>query len=394
MKVTQDGCVLEFKPEEAEGIAKELAYSNLFFKDFPLHFFWMNELGTVLACNKIQAKLFGFKDAFDIIGKHSRDVVLPEVWENSKRCMEHKKRLILEEPYINTQGQAMFFLTMKAPVVDEYNNAKGLIGIAIDITARKETEFALAEAKLAAEKANAAKSDFLANINHEFRTPLTGIVTIAELLKSSAELPASLKEYTDILKSETQTLWDLTEKLLAFQQAEKNNIKVKPKQLDILSLVRAIVAPIEQEVAKKGVRLKVTSFATESMYFTSDGVLISQLLQNLLDNAKKFTHEGCIEVAVNCQEAHIHGGAQLTIQIKDTGIGIPADKLSCIQEPFMRVGLTDSTPYRGLGMGLAAVNMYVKKLRGHMRIESQEGEGTIVTVTLPQLTLMQLVASS
>lgn len=392
MKIVSNECVLAFAPEEAEDIAKELAYTGLFFKDFPIHFFWMDESGKILGCNKEQCQLFGFNDPSEIIGKHTRDVVLPEAWENSKRCIASKTRLILEESYVNKEGQSMYFLSMKVPVVDENNNSKGLIGIAIDITKRKETEIALAEAKLVAEKANIAKSEFLANINHEFRTPLTGIVTVAEILRTSPELPESLKEYAEILERQSYIVWDLTEKLLAFQQAEKNNIRVKPKQLDILSLVRAVASPIKKQVEAKGVTLNVTSRATEFIYFASDGVLISQILQRLLDNAEKFTAEGQIEVAVNCEEAGLEESAQLTIQVKDTGIGIAANKLDSLLEPFVRVGLSDRTPYSGIGMGLAAVDVCVKALRGDLKIESKEGQGTTVTVTLPELTVLKSVS--
>ncbi len=379
-------------PEVAETTAKQLA-SNVLLADFPINFFWMDKDGTCLGCNDALANTVGLANHKEIVGRPIIDFVSETVWQNSQFCLMQKKRLMIEEAYTAEDGKIFYFFSIKEPLFNKAGEIEGILGISIDITKRKETEFALAEAKMIAESANEAKSNFLNNISHEFRTPLTAIVSVAELLQTYTDLPSDLKGYTDILKSQSKVLWDLTERLLDYRRLEQTRIQPKPTSFDIFAMVNALIHPLQNKAREKGITLSIAPTCEANIIFTTDGLMLSQILQQLLDNALKFTHAGQITLSLYHQPSTLQQEDALTIEIKDTGIGIPSHKIPTIFEPFMREGLSDNSTYSGIGMGLASVKAYVKALRGTIHIDSKEGKGTSIIINLPPLVAMSLVAS-
>lgn len=386
--------MLQFTRVEAERSAKDVAYS-LLFTDFPIHFFWMNREGVLLGCNQLQLDFLGYAKESDVIGKHVSELApeRPQLWKNSKLCMEQKKRQVLEEvfstsnPNSSTQGNVVHVLSIKEPIFDELGMVAGLMGIAIDITERKKAECILAEAKQAAESANAAKSAFLANISHEFRTPLTSIVTVAELLVQDPALPSSLVEYVNILKSQGQQLWELTDKLLDYQQIERKGMVVRPERINVVQLIEEVLEPIRGIAEEKGLEVVVDYQQLEESHIKTDRYILGKVLRQVLDNAQKFTSKGQIKVSLKYDRATIGKNAVLEIKIADTGKGIPEEKLKNIFEPFVREGLSDATPYEGVGLGLATVKRCIDVLNGELFVESKESVGSTFRVRVPSFTL-------
>lgn len=367
----------------AEKNAKELA-TNVLLSDFPINFFWIDKDGICLGCNLTLAKAVGLNNSEEIIGRSIVNFVSKEVWNNTKLCMAQKKCLAFEESYTDSNEKVFYFYSIKEPILNSEGEVEGVLGVSINITPRKEMEFALEKAKIEAEEANEAKSDFINNVSHEFRIPLSAIVTIAKLYQGESSLSPFLKEYASILNAQAEVLWKLTEKLLDYRHNRHSPITPHPEPVDVVELLQTLIAPIKARVANKSVVIEIRSFLQEDKIITIDRGLLSGALQEILSNAEKFTHNGHIIVVLSYEKNQlIPTENQLTILVQDTGIGIAENKLSVVFQPFLRQGLADSTPYKGIGMGLPVVEAYMKILGGQIKLDSIQGKGTTVKLTLP-----------
>ncbi|HPC02144.1 MAG TPA: ATP-binding protein [Syntrophales bacterium] len=221
--------------------------------------------------------------------------------------------------------------------------------------------------------------DFVANVTHEIRTPLTAILGFIETLKEGAlEEKETAIRFLDIISRHAQRLKRLVDDLLVLSDIETGEMRFHFETLSVKEVLDTLLPLVEQKASAKSIAVE-RAISAELPAIRADRDRLSQIFLNILDNAVKFTPEGGkLRLRVSSD-----GQSALTVEIGDTGIGIPKDEIPRLGERFYRVDKTRSRELGGTGLGLSIVKHLLKLHRGEMRIESQQGRGTTVTLTFP-----------
>ena len=270
----------------------------------------------------------------------------------------------------------------------------------IDITIQKEMELNLLIAKEKAQEHDKLKSAFLANMSHEIRTPMNGILGFAELLKEGHLTDEQQLEYIRIIEKSGTRMLNIINDIVDISKIEAGLMKLEIKESYINEQIEYIYTFFKPEVEAKGMKLsfKNTLPAKEAIIKT-DREKVYAILTNLVKNAIKYSEKGSIEFGYNVvvETGHVKTGHALYLQndlslpqksflqfyVKDTGIGIPADRQSAIFERFIQADVSDRMARQGAGLGLAITKSYVEMLGGKIWVESQEGVGSTFHFTLP-----------
>lgn len=227
--------------------------------------------------------------------------------------------------------------------------------------------------------ANRAKSDFLASMSHELRTPLNAIIGYSELLQEEAADRQDERLTGDLTKVSNagKHLLGLINGVLDLSKIESGKLEVAPEEVVLDDLLMAIEHTILPVVRENGNEFKIYNEASVASFVT-DPQKLSQMLINLLGNAGKFTRDGEISLRIS-QEAESH----LCFTVTDTGVGIGAEKLEMIFDPFVQADATVAATYGGTGLGLALCKRFADLLQGDLNVASKEGAGTQFTLTIP-----------
>lgn len=346
----------------------------------PGHVYWQNKKSVLLGCNKRQAEALGAENIEDIVGKTVYDLLPDEqarkIDEINKDVMQKDKVITVEESATFTDGTEKLFLSQKAPIKNKANKTVGCIGVSFDITDRKQAEIALGQAKEKAETANTLKSEFIANISHDIRTPLHSVIGLSELL----QIKDHSQEQEDIIQSLVQsskTLLTLVEDVLNFAKIEaqltKNNIK-----FNLETEINNTIETVSNYANKKQLPISCEYDKNIPQKIINDNTVINRILLNLLSNAIKFTDKGKVEVFATCTKK-TKNKCTIEISVKDTGIGIPKDKLAFIFDRFYRVKPAYEGEYKGTGLGLAIVKQLADSIQATFKTESKQGRGSIFT---------------
>ena len=229
---------------------------------------------------------------------------------------------------------------------------------------------------------NAIKSSFLSNISHELRTPLNLIMGVASSIADNGKQTAKdLTEKSNLILSSSKTLLESIDDILNFTVIEKGEHTLKTKPFNIKDLLLNIGRASAQKASYKKLSFSLDLPDDLPKKIIGDRDKISQILNNLLDNAIKFTHEGTITLKVNMQK-HKDGSVSLMYSITDTGIGIAPEKMSTIYESFTKKSFRDNREFDGLGLGLYIVKKFVDLKGGHVEIENNKNGGVTSRVTL------------
>ncbi|MEM1317942.1 MAG: ATP-binding protein [Pseudomonadota bacterium] len=274
------------------------------------------------------------------------------------------------------QGER-WFAWRDLPARDLQSGTMGIRSVARDVTSRKSHENELAAAAAAAQAASEAKSRFLATISHEVRTPLNGIMGVAQLLERT-QLDATQRDHLSILKTSGDTLLTLIEDLLDTARMERGDLQIETGTVDIEQVVEGTAAMMASRAAAKALPIATYVDPALPKSIRSDGGRLRQVLVNLLGNALKFTEQGSVAIS-----ARRKGADEWTFSVKDTGPGIaPADR-NRIFQPFVQADDASTRAHNGAGLGLAISRHIVVRMGGDIEIESDATGGSIFTVTLP-----------
>jgi len=253
------------------------------------------------------------------------------------------------------------------------------VGVVADVTGRQRAEQAIEQAKLDADRANLAKSEFLSKMSHELRTPLNAILGFGQLLELD-DLTSEQSESVHHMLRGGRHLLELINEVLDISRIESGNLSLSPEPVDLLEVVKDIVDLIRPLAAERQLTIQVLAPPDPDLTVQADRQRLKQVLLNLASNAVKYNrHAGTIRVA--CQATP---DGRVVVAVQDTGPGLSADKMARLFNPFDRLG-AEETQVQGTGMGLALSKGLMEAMGGDLTAESVEGKGTTFTVELAEL---------
>ncbi|MDD3313307.1 MAG: ATP-binding protein [Pseudodesulfovibrio sp.] len=292
--------------------------------------------------------------------------------------------LILAEEFkiILPDGKERWIRAQAYPIYDEEGVRVRLVGVADDITERKAIQQALIKAKGDAESASQAKTEFLTNMSHELRTPLNGILGMLQLTQATG-LTQEQKDYIDTAVNSSNVLLNVINDILNIAQIEAGKLVLHEQPFSPQEVLETIFKFFTHATNSKDVELQMEMEPGFPSQLIGDEVRIRQILFNLVGNSVKFTEHGVISVYVEplkIQRRKDRLGVLFTIS--DTGIGIPSNKIAYVFESFTQVDGTYTRRHQGTGLGLGIVKNLVDQMNGTIVVDSEEGQGTTMYVTL------------
>lgn len=368
---------------EKEIINKQNYYENMIAL-MPGHVYWLDRNNVYLGCNDLQAQHTGLASRKDIVGKKNSDMI----WKDQAKELDYINLKVMEtgesytvEEYAELVNGAAFFLTQKVPLHNQDGEIIGLLGISVDITDRKKMENDLQIAKEKAELANRAKSEFISNMSHDIRTPLTGIIGATQILSESFTDAKNVGLINMILVS-SRRLMNLLNNVMDMISVDNiNESDINLRALNLNELLTGIYELESPSALAKNLDLSLNIESTVPQFVITDATKLERILLNLIGNSIKFTVKGYIQIDVKLLNL-TNNEATIEFRIKDSGIGIPQEQLEQIFNRFYRANPSFTGRHSGQGIGLYIVKKYVELLNGQIDFFSQLGQGTEFIISL------------
>jgi len=338
----------------------------------------VDENGVYTYCSEKVEDLLGYSRD-EILGKTPFDLMPQDKAKTTKdifsKIMRKKEPIKDLENWNNTKdGRLICLVTNGVPILDEQGNLKGYRGVDKDITERKHVETALEKAKEEAEAANAAKSEFLANMSHEIRTPMNAMMGMTGLLLDT-KLTAEQRDYAETVQVSADSLLHIINDILDLSKIEAGKLDLEILDFDLRTSLESVCDVLMERTAKKEVPFSCMIPPQVPCCLRGDPGRLRQILLNLGGNAVKFTQQGeiAVEVSLN-EETDTH--ATVRFAVKDTGIGIPRNRLYRLFKSFSQADASTTRKYGGTGLGLAISKRLCEMMGGEIGVESRQGQGS------------------
>ncbi|HRW05365.1 MAG TPA: ATP-binding protein [Caldilineaceae bacterium] len=376
-------------------LEEQVAFFQSVINALPDPLFVKDEEHRVILVNDAHCKLVGM-GADEILATHCVDPTPAE--ELSIFREQDKHALAADNPienegYLTDRQGHRHLLTTRKVRHHLPNGKKVIIGTTRDMTERKATEDALRSAKEAAESANHTKSVFLSTITHELRTPMNGVLGLSNLLMET-NLSAEQLDLVNAIHTSGNTLLTLINDILDFSKIEANKVELEIQSFDLRLCIERVLDLVAAQATAKGLTLAYLVDEMVPTCIDQDETRLCQILTNLLSNAVKFSDSG--EIVVHVQGENLGNNArtptgestqptnnwQLHFRVRDSGIGIPPERMDKLFQPFSQTDSAISRQFGGTGLGLAISKGLVEYMGGTMWAESQRGQGSCFHFTL------------
>ncbi len=281
---------------------------------------------------------------------------------------------------VRPDGQVRWILDRGFPIYNDEGECCGVTGVAVDFTKEKEIEIKLREAKEAAEAASAAKTEFIRNMSHDLRTPLMGIIGMAEIINRLPEARMTQEGARDIHQAGLALL-NLLNEIIATSQLDSGEMTLKKTCFELKHTLNALTVIFKPAIKQKGLKLETFYDDNIPKVLYGQELLLHRIILNLLGNAVKFTDKGSINLELSLLQRR-SDKVSIKIVVKDSGIGIPQNKQELIFEKFSRLTPSYENQYQGSGLGLYMVKQYIEKLGGDIKVTSMPDKGAQFTCTV------------
>ncbi len=327
--------------------------------------------------------LVGFPQEEGIAAIH-RDIILTSPFRAnhaSVLTLSEDRPLNWESEIKTAKGDYIWVESIATPLPENSNQFNGIIGVTRDITSIKRIMMELESAKEQAFAASRAKSEFLAHMSHEVRTPMNGVLGMLQLLKMTG-LDDEQEDYVKTAMESGKSLLTIINDILDYSKIEAGKLQMTPEEFEIRDMIKTLLASFQTAINPR--RVDVHYFVAPEVpeVLIADHMRIRQILYNLVGNAIKFTEEGSISVNLCTTNDFAADRVMLECTVADTGIGVPGDIGDKLFEPFTQIDSRHQKKIQGTGLGLSIVKLLVNQMGGTVHLERNEAGGTTATFTL------------
>lgn len=350
----------------------------MYLKDKHFHYLMCNENFSKAAGLASPSEILGLTDYDLSWGKTEADIFR----KTDVEALSGISKINFEEPQLQSDGQTRIVLANKIPLYDNQNRLIGILGNYIDITDRKDMENDLLQAKIAAEVASLAKTKFIANMGHDIRTPLTGIIGLSQYLEEKIHSPQGKECAKQVHESGMQLLNLLNGVLELITADVANEDSVTSVPFDLRRVLNDVIELERPAVTARHLAIELYIDEIIPPVLIGDDMKLHRILLNLIGNAIKFTKKGHVELNSRLFSM-VDDEVNIEFSVKDTGIGIPEDLQHRVFDQFFKISPSYKGLYVGNGIGLHIAQKYVALLGGKISLASQVGVGTTFTFNLP-----------
>ncbi len=338
--------------------------------------------GRFIEMNNSLIKLFGYSTEEEISQVNAHDLYYSEEQRKTfqAKINEHGAVKDFEVKLRRKNREVIDCLITSTKWRSHDGQLKGYHGIIRDITEQKRTQ-ELIKAKEVAERSSKLKEQFLATMSHEIRTPMNVVVGMTHLLENT-RLDNKQQEYINALKLSSDSLLRLINNILDFSKIEANKLELEQRPFKLKDLINEIVQTYKFKAEEKNIDLFISSSANLPDIVIGDSIRLHQILNNLVSNAIKYTNDGEIQLRTKIVEED-NQKAKIEFSVRDTGIGIPEEKLNTVFDSFTQASGETTRLYGGTGLGLSIVNKLVDLFKGTIKVKSEVGRGSTFTVVIP-----------
>lgn len=373
--------------QEAEAAERTSRISlNHILRYLPGYVYWKNTDSVYLGCNENFALAAGLSRMEDIVGKNDYDLAWgkteAELFRQGDRDVlaGHSKHNF-EEPQRMANGKRATVLATKVPLLDAQQKIIGVLGIYTDITDRKQAELVLKEAKEKAEEAMAEKTEFVRNMSHDLRTPITGIIGMSDILARETKENFTQTALKDI-ESAARGLLSFFNHMLETTELEMGDITDHRHPFALKPLLKHLIDIFTPAAREKDIALEYYFDQSIPKTVIGNDAFLYRIILNLVANAIKFTSQGKVSIEMTLERQALQD-IVIQIVIKDTGIGIPKDKQAKIFEKFKRLSPSYENIHKGSGLGLYMVSQYLQRMGGEIHLKSRLNVGSRFTLFIP-----------
>lgn len=339
--------------------------------------------GNILEVNDNFLRLFGYKRD-ELIGKHHQKLLVENDLEENRFFWKKLSTGNFFKGKVKRKaksGEILHLLVTYTPIADESGHISKVLKIAQDVTKETLYEISLSKEKHAAERAVISKDNFLANMSHEIRTPMNAILGFTDLLLETP-LSHEQKDLVKPIKFAGDNLLSIINNILDLSKIENEEIAFERQSFHFRKILDQVREMLRHKYKEKGLFFNLEIEENIPAYLKGDAHRLSQILINLINNAIKFTESGGITVIAKILD-ELEEKLILQIEVKDTGIGIPEEKLDYIFERFTQATEDTTRKYGGTGLGLNITRKLIELQGGEIRVKSELGKGSSFIFTLP-----------